>query len=213
MDMKFSVTQIVAALSTVCVVAAPGAASASFVLDTGTPSGTIINELLNTEYAVEFAANPAETITALAAYVTQGSLQPGATFEFQIFANSAGAPGGTALDSVVATWETPGWTSANTNWTPGAAGDYWLVVEPNGIPQGLDLPTETSASTGTAPALGFAYKGTSARSWTTTSTNTFGAEISAVPLPAAVWLMISGLVGLGALGHRKRGGPRRNALC
>ncbi len=208
--MKFSVIEIAAALSTICALAAPGAASASFVLDTGTPSGAGTNALLNEEYAVEFAANPTETITALAAYVTQGSLQPGATFEFQIFANTAGAPGVTALDSVVATWDTPGWTSASTNWTPGAAGDYWLVVEPNGIPEGLDLPSETSASTGTVPALGFAYKGTSARSWTATGTYTFGAEISAVPLPAAAWLMLSGLVGLGAIGHRRQW-PRRNS--
>jgi hypothetical protein len=179
---------------------------ASYVLDTGTPTGSSTYELLNEDYAVEFNLTSIEKITSLAAYVTQGSLQPGANFEFQIYSNTGflGRNGpGTALDSVIATWTTNGWTSVSTSWTPTATGLYWLVVEPSGTPQGLDLIGEQSTTTGTVPGSGFAIKGSGTNGFTTTGAPAIGVQISAVPLPAAAWLVLSGLAGFGLLGRRK----------
>jgi hypothetical protein len=69
--------------------------------------------------------------------------------------------------------------------------------------RGLDLPTETSAGTGTVPAAGFALAGTS-NQFGTSGAPAFGLHVSAVPLPPAGWLFGSGILGVGALARRRR---------
>jgi hypothetical protein len=203
-DRKFLVAVAMAASAAFML---PGIAAASFILDTGTPTGSGGPVVLSAQdFAAEFAFTSGETITSLAAYLTAGSAQPGTAFTFAIYSNT-GFLGGrfsnlTALDTTTATFHTNGWTTTGTlNWTLPTSGNYWLVVEP-GTPSGLDLPLETSASTGTVPALAFAYKGTGA-SFSTTGAKAIGLEVTAVPAPAALPLLLSGL-GFGVLACRRR---------
>jgi len=183
----------------------PGMASAAFILDTGVPggSGPPVQLLIN-DFAAEFSYSSGETITSLAAYVTQGSAQPGASFEFQIYAGTL-TRNSTASYSATATYETNGWTSTSPlSLTLPSSGDYWLVVAPISGSTGLDLPVQSSATTGTVPALGFEYK--SGSNWTASGAPYIGVEINAaspVPVPATLPLLLSGLGALAALGRRR----------
>ncbi len=189
---------------------APGIASADFVLDTGVPTGTGAAVLLNSSQWVagEFTATAGQTITSVAAYLTQGSGQPGDTFTFDIYAN-AGFTGRSnarqlVTPAITATFTANGWNTAAVDWTPTTSGEYWLALQVSSstMTRGLDVPTETSAQTGTVPALGFAVAGQNGQF--ANSASGFGLQVSAVPLPAAVWLFGSGILGLGALARRRR---------
>lgn len=195
----------------------PGIAGATMLLDTGTPTGTGGPAVLSTASwsAAEFAAQAGEDVTSLAAYVTQstGPGQPGDKFTFDIYSNSAfiGVRSGSLapLATVTATYEADGWTTASLNWTPTTSGDYWVALQvSSNVPgigtEGLDLPQETSNSTGTVPALGFATL--SGGKFTESGALPIGVEVSTtppVPLPPAVWLLGSGLLGLALLSRRK----------
>jgi hypothetical protein len=200
--MKLRLIRAAAAASMVGALTVPAAAHASFVLDTGTPTGASTYALLTSPYDVEFAANPGETITSIAAYLTVGSGQPGDNVLFEIF-TAAGISNRNAVPvySTEATFHANGWTSASASWTPSAAADYWLVVAPVTGQTGLDLPGEASQQTGTVRALGF---GVGTGSTYRTSTAAIGVEVSAVPLPPAAWLMLFGLGALGWVTQRKR---------
>jgi hypothetical protein len=192
---------------------APGIASASFVLDTGTPTGTGAPEVLSTAQflAGEFAVTAGENITELSAYLTQGAGQPGDTFTFDIYSGSGLiARNASPVFSTTGTFTTNGWNSAAVNWTPTTTGDYWLALQVASTTdtKGLDAPTETSTSTGTAPALAFAYSTGGSAAYKSTSTG-IGLEVTAaspVPLPAGIWLLGSGVLGLGAMARRRRSG-------
>ncbi len=188
----------------------PGMASASLVLDTGTPSGSSGSFVLSSSswLAGEFTTTTAENIGSLSAYLTQGVGQPGDTFTFDIdtgsnFLNTRTAQR-TVVDSVTGTFTANGWNTTATNFNL-AAGTYWLalqVASPTNT-KGLDAPGEASATTGTAPALAFAYAGTNGQ-FTTNGAPAIGLQINAspVPLPASLWLLGSGL--LGGLGWSAR---------
>jgi hypothetical protein len=184
----------------------PSMASAGFILDTGVPEvGGAPVQLLTNDFAAEFSYTTGETITSLAAYLTQGSAQPGASFQFQIYAGTLSRTS-TASYTTTATYETDGWNSTSPlSVALGSSGDYWLVVEPVSGSTGLDLPTESSATTGTVPALGFEYK--SGSNWTASGAPYIGVEISAaspVSAPATLPLLLSGLGALSALGRRRK---------
>jgi hypothetical protein len=192
----------------------PGLASASFILDTGTPTGSggPVQLTALQWFAGEFAITAAETdqTYALSAYLTEGAGQPGDTFTFDVYAAGTGftarssqreAPTFTSTGTFTAN----GWNFSNTNWTPTAAGSYWLALQvssPTDTP-GLDLPLEASATTGTAAALGFAVAGSSGQ-YAASNASPIGLEISTVPLPPALWLLGSGLLALGTAARRRR---------
>jgi hypothetical protein len=210
--MNFKYAPFGAALGAILL--APGIASASFVLDTGTPSGGGAPEVLSTAQwlAGEFAVTAGEDITALSAYLTQGVGEPGDTFTFDIY-SSAGftgrSTGRNLVYSTTGTFTANGWNSAVANWTPTASGDYWLALQVSSPNQtkGLDAPVETGAGTGTAPAIAFAYLGSGTGSeYTQTGAAPIGLQITAapVPLPAALWLLGSGVLGLGAMRRRRQ---------
>jgi hypothetical protein len=189
----------------------PGIASAGFILDTGVPGGSGAPvELLTNDYAAEFAYATGETITSLAAYVTQGSAQPGSSFIFQLYAGTL-TRNSTASYTTTATYEANGWNSTGPlSVTLPSSGYYWLVVEPVSGSTGLDLPVETSATTGTVPALAFEYK--SGSNWSTSGAPDIGVEVTAaspVPLPAGLPLLLSGLGGLGALVRRRSSAAKK----
>jgi hypothetical protein len=194
----------------------PGIASASFVLDTGTPSGTGAPALLNSAQweAAEFTATAGVEITSVSAYLTQGLAFSGAQFTFDIYSSTGftgRSSGRTLLDSIGGTYTADGWSTTAIDWTPTATANYWLAVQVSSTVQnnGLDLPVETSTSTGTVPALAFAYLGTGTESeFTESGAPAVGLEVTAVPLPPAVWLLGSGLLGLGAIAGRRRHGRK-----
>ncbi|MDR3416919.1 MAG: hypothetical protein P4L83_12100 [Nevskia sp.] len=210
MNIRKSIAAVVGAAILV-----PAAASASFVLDTGTPAGSSTYVLSTSQYfAGEFAVNGGDTITDLSAYLTQGAGSVGDTFTFAIYgssgftsrANQRPAP----LYTATGTYSADGWNTTNVNWTPTTTGDYWLALQVSSTSQthGLNAPGEVSASTGTAPALAFAYANGASGQYTTSGAPAIGLEVSdtpaPVPLPGAVWLLGSGMLGLRAMARRRR---------
>jgi hypothetical protein len=198
----------------------PGMASASFLLDTGTPSGATSDTFnSSTWYAEEFSVAAGESVSNVAAYLTQGAGQLDATFTFAIYANSGAGgnfigstPSNRGADEVASgsgTFNGSGWTSATVNWTPSSGGDYWLAIQQtsSGTANSLDAPTEASATTGTAPALAYAIYSTSAGSkYQLSGGDPIGLEVTAapVPLPGALWLLGSGVAGLAGMARRRR---------
>ena len=192
----------------------PGIASASFILDTGTPTGTGGPVVLSTAQwlAGEFAVTAGEAgqAYAVSAYLTQGAGQVGDTFTFDVYA------AGTGFTARASSREAPvftgtgtftgnGWNFSGTDWTPTAAGSYWLALQVSSTTQtkGLDAPLEASTATGTVPALAFAYTNSSLQ-YGIATTAPIGLEVTAVPLPPALWLLGGGLLaGLGAARRRR----------
>ena len=194
----------------------PGVASATFLLDTGIPNGDGGPAVLNSTswVAGEFSATAGQEITTVSAYLADGIDQPGTptdpvTFTFDIYSNTGftGRSSGRVQEATtVGTFTVNGgWNTAVMNWTPTATGDYWLALQvTTGQTKGLDLPQETSNTTGTVSALGFARLGTGTSSeYTESAAVPVGLQVSAVPLPPAVWLLGSGLLGLGLFWRRK----------
>jgi hypothetical protein len=181
---------------------AAGEAKAAFVLDTGTPTGGSQLVLSTAQsFAAEFSITAGQTVTSLAAYLKPNTGNA-PSFEFEIFSNSPSfltnrnptlvysvSFNGSSLAS--------GWNSVAANWTPTTTGNYWLaILEPN-TGTTLDVQSETSTATGTVPALEFASTNTPGNRYNAFGTG-IGLEVNAVPLPAAAWLMLSGLGGLAA---------------
>jgi hypothetical protein len=207
---------------------APSLASASFVLDTGTPTsntGAPVGTLSTANWvAAEFDVTTAnEAINNLSVYLTEGSGNVNDTFAVDIYAAGSsftGRANGRILEtSATGTFTTNGWNNVALNWTPLAAGDYWVALQVTSTSQtkGLSLPgagiTTASAATpsGTAPALAFAYaagaNGQYAVESTSAPTSPFGVQLTQdapVPLPAAAWLFVSGITGLGGMLRRRR---------
>jgi hypothetical protein len=197
----------------------PGIAGATMLLDTGIPNGSGGPAELGTASwsAAEFAAPAGTDVLSLSAYLSANDTGvSGDTFTFAIYSASSFigvrssqlAP----LATAVATYEGgTGWTTAGVNWiapavAQGGSDDYWLALEVTSTNRtnGLDLPQETSSTTGTMPALGFATL--SSGKFTETGALRIGVEVSTtptVPLPPAVWLFGSGVLGLALLSRRK----------
>jgi hypothetical protein len=206
------------------VLLAPGMASASFVLDTGVPTGGSTYVLSAAQWvAGEFSVTAGTDITDLSAYLTQGAGSVGDTFTFDIYSTATSftgrATGRTSVFTATGTFTQNGWNTTAVDWTPTTTGDYWLALQvgPTNSTKGLDLPGETSASTGTAPALGFAYLGSGTSSeYTTVGAPSVGLEVTAgspVPLPPALWLLGSGILGLGSMARRRRAGSGPTVLA
>jgi hypothetical protein len=221
--MKVKLT-LAAALALAAVV--PQVASASFILDTGSNPGGGASPVLNASnwYAAEFTLAAGETIGDVAAYITQGAGQVGNTFTWDLYSTSGTFIGGSNLTREAATatatgtfsgagWNTTNVESGTVNWSSVGPGTYWIALQVSGSSQtpGLDLPTESTTTGGTAPATAFAYAGTNHEFETETSASyAVGLEITAqpstVPLPGPAWLLGGGLLALGAMLRRRGAG-------
>ncbi|WP_457848299.1 hypothetical protein, partial [Staphylococcus aureus] len=83
--MKTNTTLLAAALAAAAVL--PGIASASYILDTGTPAGSGALILSSSQWvAGELSLTQGQSITDVAAYLTQGAGQPGDTFTWELYA-------------------------------------------------------------------------------------------------------------------------------
>jgi hypothetical protein len=203
-------TNIALAAAALMALIAPNLASAALVLDTGTPTSSSMGSTLdgNDYYAAEFNLGSGSTINSIQAYLTAGSDQPGATFTMAIYGSDLLTNRfAQQLFSGQATYTADGWTGlSGINFTSTTAGNYWVALEVGGADSagGLTLP-QTAGGGGTAPALAFAFN--SGGGYATAGALPFGVQVDAttpVPLPAAVWLLGTGLVGLGSRARRRR---------
>jgi hypothetical protein len=187
---------------------APGAANAAFVLDTGVPTGAGLPSTLdgNDYYAAEFTLGSGQTITGIQAYMTAGLDQPGATFTVDLYsASDFGTRTASPVYSSQATFTADGWNGlSNLNVSGLAAGNYWAALEVGASDSATGLELPVPGANGTVPALGYAFNAGSG--YTSVGAQPFGAEVTVapVPLPAAVWLLGSGLLGLGAARRGRR---------
>ncbi len=187
------------------------------VMNTGAPAADAGNYVFNSSqfFADEFHISAGETVTQLGAYLLAGS-GSGTAFTFDIYAAGSSFDGGSntvnrlnsngyLVQSFSATFTGNGWNTQNVSWTPTQSGDYWLAIEAAN-PTSLLVPTVNGQPNATAGAgaLAFDVAGGGGGKFSATSAAEAGIEISAVPLPAAAWLMLSGLGGLATLVRKKR---------
>jgi MYXO-CTERM domain-containing protein len=196
-------------LALVAAFTVPSFASAqSFILDTGAPTGSL-NPILNStsSYGAEFAANAGQDITLLSAYLTQGVGQSGTSFTFDIYSNAGlrenvgAARYYTSSYALSATFTGSGWSSAAANYVIPTTGDYWVTVQTTSG-NTFDMPTESSATTGTVPALNFAFATTSNYYYTPSTTDPVGLEVTATPEPSTWALALLAVGGFAFLRRR-----------
>jgi hypothetical protein len=211
-------TVVMGALTAACL--APLGAHAAFVLDTGTkPAPGLAGALNEFSYsAAEFALGSSETITSIQAYVTAPSDQPGATFTLALYSATDFGSRSSPVFSGQATYQQDGWTGlTNLDITGLAAGDYWAAVEVQSIDVGgtdtaigLALPQFAG---GSVPALAYAFNDGSG--YASAGANSIGmqVEVAPVPLPGALLLLGSGLLGVGGIGGAARRRRASAAVC
>ena len=158
----------------------------------------------NDYYAAEFNIGAGQTITGIQAFLTAGADQPGDTFTIAIYSNADfGTRNAVQQFSGQATYTADGWNGlSNLTWAPATAGQYWAALEVGSADTAIGLSVPQPVAGGTAPALAYAFNAGSG--YQTAGAQSFGIQVTAVPLPAGLWLLGSGVLGLvGLMGRRK----------
>ena len=183
--------------------AAPARAALPF--DTGAPSGAPFAYAFDSSdfYAGLVTLDEAAQLSSIAAHMVGGSA--GETFTLTIYSDSATHLPDTALYAATATFTVDGWNGVAglSGWNL-AAGSYWV---------GLEIGALDTLGTATGNALldrgtprPLAQTAFNSGSGYVSSPVDFGLQVSAVPEPANVALMLAGLVGLVPLTRRTRRG-------
>ena len=184
---------------------AAASASAAPPVDTGTPSGVAFSYAFDSSdfYAGQVTLVNATQVDSIAAHVVGGSA--GETFTVVLYSDSAAHLPDTALYSATATFAVDGWNGVSglSGWNL-AAGSYWIGLEIGaldtlGMASGNALLDRGTAQplTRTAFNSGSGY---------TAGAVDFGLQVTAVPEPTRVALMLAGLALIVPLARRRRGG-------
>jgi hypothetical protein len=151
--------------------------------------------------------------------MTSGLDSPGATFTVALYSGTDfGGRNSSPVFAEQATYQQDGWTGlTNLDITGLAAGNYWAAVEVQGIDvggsdtaTGLALP---QVAGGSVPALAYAFN--AGGGYTSVGATSIGmqVEVAPVPLPSALLLLGSGLLGVGGIGGAARRRRAAAAVC
>lgn len=192
-------TKSVSILATAMLMAFSAQANATLIVNTGTPVGPGFALALdgNDWLAGQVHFNTASQINSIQGYLGGGD--NGDSFTISLYDNAGSLPGN-VLESAAASFSSTGWNGAsNLNWSVGA-GDYWVAFEVQGsdtLAFGTAPVGALNPLTHTAFNVGSGYQA---------YPMSFGMQVDAtpaVPVPAAVWLLGSGLIGLVGISRRK----------
>jgi hypothetical protein len=198
-------TTVLGAMATASL--APLGAHAALILDTGTPNAAAAGAASldgNDFSAAEFALGASQTITSIRAFATAGADQPGDTFTIALYSASDFGRFSQPVFSGQATYEQDGWTGlTNLDITGLAAGNYWAAVEVGSADSAIGLGLPAPATAGSAPALAYAFNAGSGYSTNGALPIGMQVEVAPVPIPGALLLFASGLLGLGGMSRRR----------
>jgi hypothetical protein len=179
---------------------------AEMIVNTGTPN-QLGSPLMLTDaqwLAAEFSTTQAWQLNSLEGFINADTLNPAsATYTIALYGNGLNNHPDTnnELFSQQATFASDGWNGLQGLNLALDAGTYWLAFEVRvgDTLQGLmpvfaPNPVQTAYNDTTA---NFGYALTSGVNYN------FGVQISAVPVPSALWLFVSGLFAVARLGKRK----------
>ena len=177
----------------------------SLLVNTGAPdySGTSLTLNNGQWLAAEFSTGAA-TLTGINGFLDDNGLnQAGATFTISVYDNDPvnSVPLLNSEEySQQASFNQTGWNGlSGLNWQL-AAGNYWVAFEvgSNGNNDTFDGIMPTFANNTKLP-LAMDY----GNYYTSILGGDFGVQITAVPVPASLWLFATGVLGLGRIGKRK----------
>ncbi|HTR41699.1 MAG TPA: hypothetical protein VMH87_08800 [Pseudomonadales bacterium] len=212
--MKKVIRTIIPGLAQILVLAAfalsDRAGAQQFILDSGTPTSSTFPILNNSQwFAAEFSATAGQTITQLSTYLTSLTGN-GNNFAFDIYQDSysgisflgtRNAQLSPFLEfTATGTYTGPGWSSTTVSWVVPATGNYWVAIQGNtagnrNLPN-YDVQEETSATTGTVPALAFATD--TGTQFSSVNAPAIGLQVTATAVPEpATWslIVVAGILG------------------
>ncbi len=173
---------------------------AGFIVDTGpgSSSGTNWSLFSSQSLAAEFTVASNTTITDIEGWMANTN---GGTGTIALYSDGGNLPGTELFSSgfTSSTLSSAAWSGVSgLSWNV-AAGTYWVAFEvrPGDALEGA-MPGASAS-----PLLNEAFNTGYGTSWSEYDGLDIGVRISAVPVPAAVWLFASGLIGLIGVARRK----------
>jgi hypothetical protein len=204
---------LLASLTAAVALASAMPASAALIFDTGAPNGQAVGSytLNSTSWYAAEVNLPDGSVTDVSTHILGGTA--GESFTVALYANDAlsNLPNSNELYSATATFGSDGWNGLSNlaGWTV-TGGLYWFAFEVRG---GQTLGDGGIYSGGLLdngaanPALRTAFDTTGGLSgYTVTSPTPYsiGLQVSAVPEPASLPMLLAGLGVLGGIARRRK---------